>query len=114
MKLGKKVIIVEGASDKRKVQKVVKEPIDIVCTNGTISLSRLDELIDALLEKEVYILFDADESGEKMRKLFKQEFPEARHLYIDKAYKEVATAPEYHVASVLLQANIEVHAKFLL
>lgn len=110
----KKVIIVEGMTDKKKIQKVVKEPIDIICTNGTISISRLDELIDDLFDKEVYILFDADESGEKLRKLFKREFPEAKHLYIDRAYKEVAASPEYHVATVLLQANILVDPKFLI
>jgi len=113
-KENQKVIIVEGASDKKKVLKVVKEPVHIICTNGTISISRLDELIESLFDKEVYILVDADESGEKLRKLFKQEFPEARHLYIDKTYREVAAAPEFHVASVLLQANIEVYPKFLI
>ena len=41
-----KVIIVEGLSDKRKIQKVVREPVDIICTNGTISQSLMDELID--------------------------------------------------------------------
>ncbi|MCU9612849.1 toprim domain-containing protein [Caldibacillus lycopersici] len=108
-----KVIIVEGTSDKRKVLQVLNEPVDIICTNGTISISRLDELIDVLYDKEVYILVDADDSGEKLRKQFKREFPEAKHLYIDKAYREVATAPEYHVASVLVQANIHVQPKYL-
>ena len=108
-----KVIIVEGASDKRKVQPILKEPVDIICTNGTISLSRLDELIESLFDKDVYILVDADESGEKLRKQFKREFPEASHLYIDKMYREVATTPEKHLAAVLLSANIDVHAEFL-
>ncbi|PLR92596.1 toprim domain-containing protein [Bacillus sp. T33-2] len=108
-----KVIIVEGSSDKRKVQSVLKEPVEIICTNGTISLSRLDELVDTLCSKDVYILVDADESGEKLRKQFKREFPEANHLYIDKMYREVATAPEKHLATVLIGANIDVHAEFL-
>src|SRR5574342_115002 len=91
-----KVIIVEGSSDKRKVQTVQKEPVEIICTKGTIGVSKLDELIDSLFDKDVYILVDADASGEKRRKQFKWEFPEASHLYIDKMYMEVATAPEYH------------------
>jgi toprim domain protein len=103
-----KVIIVEGTSDKRKVKSILNEPIDVICTNGTISLSKLDELVDELMDKEVYILVDADESGEKLRKQFKRELPEAVHLYIDKMYREVATAPSYHVATVLLSANIDV------
>jgi toprim domain protein len=109
-----KVIIVEGKSDKKKVQEVINESVEIICTNGTIGLSKLDELIDLLYDKEVFVLFDADDSGDKLRKQFKREFPEAKHIYIDRAYREVASAPENHVATVLLQANIQVHSKFLL
>lgn len=108
-----KVLIVEGKSDKEKVLSVVNEPIEIICTNGTISFAKLDELIDELFSRDVYILVDADEAGERLRKQFKREFPEASHLYIDKSYREVATAPDYHIASVLLSANIDVNAKFL-
>lgn len=108
-----KVLIVEGKSDKKKVLNVVSEPIEIICTNGTISLTKMDELIDELFLKEVYILVDSDDAGERLRKQFKREFPEASHLYIDRAYREVATAPDHHVASVLLSANIDVNAKFL-
>ncbi len=43
-----KVIIVEGTSDKRKVKEIIKEPIEIICTNGTIGLHRLEELIDSV------------------------------------------------------------------
>lgn len=108
-----RVIIVEGKSDKKKVETVLKEPIEIICTNGTISTSKLDELVEELFNKEVYILVDSDDSGEKLRKQFRREFPEAEHLYIDKMYREVATAPEQHIATVLLSANIDVHADYL-
>ncbi|NKE07170.1 MULTISPECIES: toprim domain-containing protein [Mesobacillus] len=108
-----KVIIVEGSSDKKKVQSVLNEPVEIICTNGTIGVSKLDELIDSLFDKDVYILVDADASGEKLRKQFKREFPEANHLYIDRMYREVATAPENHLATVLIGANIDVHAEYL-
>jgi len=108
-----KVIIVEGLSDRKRVREIVREEVEIICTNGTISLSRLDELIDELDGKELYILFDADSSGEKLRKQFIREFPDARHLYIDRAYKEVAAAPYQHLASILLRAHIDVHAEFL-
>ncbi|KEZ47897.1 MULTISPECIES: toprim domain-containing protein [Metabacillus] len=108
-----KVIIVEGTSDKRKVLNVVNEPVEIICTNGTISLTRLDEMVDELFSRDVYVLVDSDDSGDRLRKQFKREFPEAAHLFIDKMYREVATAPDQHVAAVLLSANIDVHAKFL-
>jgi toprim domain protein len=108
-----KVLIVEGKSDKKKVQNIVKEPVEIICTNGTISLTKLDELIDILEDKDVYILADSDEAGEKLRKQFKRELPQAKHLYIDRMYREVATAPVKHLATVLLGANIDVHTEFL-
>jgi len=108
-----KVIIVEGISDKKKIESIIKEPIEIICTNGTISNSRIEELIEELYNKEVFILVDSDEAGEKLRKQFRREFPEAEHLYIDKMYREVAAAPKQHIASVLLSANIDVYTDYL-
>nr|WP_295972612.1 toprim domain-containing protein [uncultured Bacillus sp.] len=108
-----KIIIVEGISDKRKLQQVVKEPVDIVCTNGTISKSLLDELIDHISDQEIYILVDADDAGEKLRKQLKREFPEAENIYIDRVYREVAAAPVQHLAEVLLRANLHVEIKHL-
>lgn len=108
-----KVIIVEGKSDKKKIAPIIREPIEIVCTNGTIGLTKLDELLDFLEDKQVYILADSDEAGEKLRKHFKRELPEAKHLFIDKMYREVATAPEKHLATVLLGANIDVYKQYL-
>ena len=68
-----KVLIVEGRSDKRKVLSVLKEDVEIRCTNGTISLTKLDEWVDELIGRDVYLFFDADESGEKLRKQFRRE-----------------------------------------
>jgi toprim domain protein len=110
---GDKVLIVEGTSDKRKVNEIIKESVEVICTNGTISIQRLDELIESLECRDVYILVDADESGEKLRKQFKRELPEANHLYVDKMYREVATTPDYQLAKILLGANIDVHSQFL-
>lgn len=76
-------------------------------------MSKLDELAESLFFKDVYILVDADEAGEKLRKQIKRELPEANHLYIDKMYRQVASAPEQHIAAVLLRANIDVHARYL-
>ena len=108
-----KVIIVEGKSDKNKVKKIINEPIEIICTNGTISMNKMDELVESLVDKDIYILVDADEAGEKLRKQLKREFPEAKHLHIDRMYREVATASVKHLATILLSANIDVHAEFL-
>jgi toprim domain protein len=108
-----KVIIVEGNSDKKKIKRIINEPLEIICTNGTISITKLDELIDYLEGKEIYILVDADDSGEKLRKQLKREFPNAIHIYIEKMYREVETAPDHHLATVLLSANIDIHTEYL-
>lgn len=110
-----KVIIVEGKTDKQKLKEVIseREPVTIICTNGTISTSKLDQLVDELLGKDVYILADSDDAGDKLRKQFRKEFPEALHLFVDRTYREVAASPSAHIASILLAANIDVHSKYL-
>lgn len=111
-----KVIIVEGRSDKVKVAKILEEDVEIICTNGTVSTQKIEELVDEydLDNKDVYILADADHAGEKLRSQFKRELPNAEHIYIDKAFREVATTPEYHLAIALLSKNINVNPKFLI
>ncbi len=108
-----KTIIVEGTSDRKRVAEIVNEPVEIICTNGTIGITRMDELVEELFERDVYILVDADPSGEKLRQQFKRELPNARHLYIDRNYKEVATTPHRQLASLLMSANIDVRGEFL-
>ena len=69
--------------------------------------------MDHLGDQEIYILADADAAGEKLRKKLKREFPEAKHLYINKMYREVAAAPIHHLAEVLLKANLDVNIQYL-
>ncbi|BBW97451.1 MULTISPECIES: toprim domain-containing protein [Geobacillus] len=114
MRQVEKVIIVEGRSDKQKVAAVLNEPVVIVCTNGTISDARLEELADEFEGQDVYVLADADEAGEKLRRQFRRMFPEAEHIYIDRAYREVAAAPLWHLAQVLLRADFEVRMEWLM
>ncbi|MDX8360834.1 MULTISPECIES: toprim domain-containing protein [Bacillaceae] len=108
-----KVIIVEGKTDKQQVENVLNEPIEIICTNGTLSVTKLDEIIDSTFHQDVFVLVDADEAGNKLRQQFKREFPEAQHIYIDKVYREVAAAPLKHIAAVLFRANFIVKRQYL-
>jgi toprim domain protein len=110
-----KVIIVEGRSDKKRIAPIIKEPIEIICTNGTINSERLEQIIEEneLEERDVYILADADDSGEKLRRQFVRELPHAEHIFIDKMYREVATAPDHHLAKLLLAVNIDVKQEFI-
>ncbi len=103
-----KVIVVEGLSDKTRIAPLIAEPVTILCTNGTVSATRLEELLLPYEDQDIIILVDADASGEKLRKLVKREFPEARHFYINRSYKEVATTPLKLLTDVLITANIQV------
>lgn len=110
-----KIIIVEGRSDKKKVKPLIKEEVEIICTHGTIGVEKLDEMIEEydLDHRDVYILVDPDESGVKLRKQLVRELPHSTQLYIDQIYQQVENAPEYHLAYILVGANIDVYPEFL-
>ena len=105
-----KILIVEGSADRKRVRRVLAEPIDIICTNGTISPYDLEQLLTPYEEFDMYVFLDADEEGEKTRALFKRDYPLAIHLYTEKVYKEVETTPYNVLAKVLQRAHIEVHS----
>ena len=88
-----KVIIVEGGSDRKRLARILAEPVEIICTNGTVSPYQLEEMLTPYEECELFVFVDADEAGEKIRTLFKREFPAAIHLYTEKVYREVETTP---------------------
>lgn len=110
-----KIIIVEGVTDKRELEKIIAEDVLIICTHGTLGVEEFDELLEAyhLDERDVYIFVDEDDSGMKLRKQLMRELPHAEHLYISSEYKEVATAPADVLARVLAAKNIVVHPFFL-
>ncbi|MEB8125297.1 toprim domain-containing protein [Staphylococcus succinus] len=101
MTLLNQVIVVEGKSDKKRVKQVIDQPIDIICTNGTMGVGKLDEMIESLYDKQVFILVDSDREGEKIRKWFKRYLSESRHIRIDKQYCEVARYPKPYLSRVL-------------
>ena len=109
-----KVIIVEGRSDKQRIMQLLAEPVEIICTNGTISPTRLEEILAPYDNLDIYVFVDADKSGEKLRALIKREFPEALHLYTDPTYREVVTTPMKFLATILLGANIDVKSEFII
>lgn len=96
-----KVLIVEGKSDRKRVESLLDEPVKIICTYGTLSEEKLENLILPIEDFDVYILVDQDESGEKLRKQLKRELPNATHLYTEKEYGQVETTPLDFLASVL-------------
>jgi toprim domain protein len=110
----KKVIIVEGKTDKERILKILDEPVRVLCTYGTLSDQKIEEWILPLESEDVYILVDADESGNRLRQQLKRELPNAVHLYTRKVYREVANTPLSYLAEILMKAHFEIHEEYLL
>jgi len=108
-----KIIIVEGSSDKTRLNKVLAESVKIICTNGTISAFRLEELLAPYEASDLYVFVDADEDGEKTRALFKRDYPNAVHLYTEEVYREVETTPYKVLAAELQAAYFDIRTEFL-
>ena len=96
-----KVLIVEGITDKRRIEKVLIEPVQIICTHGTMGVEKLDEILEQVNDNEIYILSDADKEGRNIRKWFKKHLSESTHIYIDPKFSEVANCPADYLANVL-------------
>lgn len=109
-----KVILVEGRSDKLKLLKLLDEASEIICTNGTISNVKLEEILSPYDGLPIYAFLDADKSGEQIRSVVKKEYPEAIHLYTNPVYCEVASTPFKVLASILKSVNIKVKRQYLL
>ena len=108
-----KIIIVEGITDKENLLPIINEPIQIVCTNGTVSYDKLEQWSEDFFDLDVYILVDEDRSGVQLRKQLIREFPFATNIHIHREYKEVACAPKKHLAKLLVRANIDVYPQYL-
>ncbi len=107
-----KVIIVEGKTDKEKILDIIAEPVEILCTHGTLDREWLEEREEILAEQEIYILVDADEAGIKLRKQLTQALPNARHLYTRKMYQEVARTPIDYLVKMLDNAHFTIAEKY--
>jgi toprim domain protein len=105
---------VEGKKDKERLLQVLDEPVDIICTFGTLSNEKIEDIILPLQDEEVYILVDADDSGNKLRNQLKQELPNAKHLYTRRMYREVQSTPLEHLAEILEKAHFEVDGDLFL
>jgi len=109
-----KVILVEGRSDKLQLLRLLDESPEIICTNGTISNVKLEEILSPYDDFPIYAFLDADKSGEQIRSIVRKEYPEAIHLYTNPMYCEVANTPFKVLASILKRVNIKVKKEFLL
>jgi len=108
-----KIILVEGKTDRVRLLQLLNEQVDIICTYGTLSDEKVEEIILPLQDEEVYVLVDADDAGNKLRQQLKRELPNAKHLYTRKMYREVATTPLEHLAKILNDAHFDVDEQYL-
>ncbi|HLR65487.1 MAG TPA: toprim domain-containing protein [Pseudogracilibacillus sp.] len=101
--MGDPIIIVEGKNDRKRLNLVLEEDIDIVCTFGTFGIEKFDEMLEAhdLDYRDVYIFVDSDESGEQLRDELKKELPHAKHLYVSKDTKEVEQATIDEIVQII-------------
>ncbi|NME98353.1 hypothetical protein HF838_08780 [Aneurinibacillus aneurinilyticus] len=109
-----KVIIVEGKTDKKRLEKVIAEPVEIICTHGTLSTGKLEDIYHRTGDCDVYIFVDEDASGKKLRSQLKHEFPNAYHLYTRRSYTEIARTPYEYLMKILRDAHIEVNEAVIL
>ncbi|MDR3289631.1 MAG: toprim domain-containing protein, partial [Peptococcaceae bacterium] len=104
----RKIIIVEGTSDRDRLLAILAEEVTILCTNGTLSYQERERLAGGLDADEIYVLTDADEAGNTLRRQLRTEIPQARHLYTRKLYREIATTPSEYLATILNKAHFAV------
>ncbi|CAD2078932.1 topiosmerase [Jeotgalicoccus coquinae] len=114
MNLSDKVLIVEGKTDKRRLEEVLVEPVQIICTFGTMGISKLDEIIEQLGDSQIFILSDADKEGRKIRKWFKKYISESTHIYIDPKFGEVGRCPHDYLANLLLRHGFYVDTSLIM
>src|SRR5699024_2384302 len=111
-----RIIIVEGLTDKRQIEKVITDEITIVCTNGTLGVEKIDEMLEGydLDHKDVNILDDEDDVGMKLRKQLAHELPHTEHSYVSSEFHEVETTPENVLATTIVDKDIMVNPIFLM
>lgn len=109
-----KVLIVEGKTDKRRVEEVLIEPVQIICTYGTMGIEKFDEILEQLNGNDIYILSDADKEGRNIRKWFKKHLSESTHIYIDPKFGEVGRCPRDYLANVLMRHGFYVDTSLIM
>src|SRR5699024_12681745 len=99
----KKIIIVEGKTDKFQIEPILSEDVTILSTQGTFAIERFDYLLDEylLVDHDVYIFVDEDESVMELRRELRHELPHATHIYTVPNYKEVADKSIYVIAHII-------------
>lgn len=78
------IFVVEGTHDYNKLKEVNKD-FDILITNGAaISDTLLDQLERLSETHDIILFFDADNAGERLRRIISKRIPSVKHAFIKK------------------------------
>ncbi|GGA35146.1 toprim domain-containing protein [Paenibacillus physcomitrellae] len=100
-------IIVEGKNDRSKLRRLLKEDINILCTFGSMSSLKLEQLRKQARNDEIYLFMDNDSSGKKIRAILRDAFPDAEQIYTRRGYAGVEGTPDEYVIAQLEKAGLE-------
>ena len=104
----KPAIVVEGKRDREKLETLLDlTQVDIYCTFGTPGTERIEQLIDEIGQRFVFIFTDNDVSGKKIRALLRDAFPDAEHIHTNKGYAGVEGTPDEYILERLVKAGLE-------
>jgi len=101
------LMIVEGKNDRARLARLLTKDIPILCTFGTPSPKRLQELEKKASGRAVYIYTDNDASGKRIRGMLNDLFPDAVQLYTKSVYHGVEGTPDEHLIRQLEKAGLE-------
>lgn len=101
------VMIVEGNNDRARLRKFISEDIDILCTYGTVSQERIEELEEQIGDRHVFIFTDHDAPGRKIRGKLREAFPNAEQLYTKKGYAGVEGTPDEQIIRQLEKVGLD-------
>jgi toprim domain protein len=101
------VIIVEGTNDRNRLSRLVANKVPIYCTNGTPGTKQLQQLIRKVGNRSVYIFTDNDSSGNRIRAILRDAFPDSEQLYTKTGYAGVEGTPDEHIIRQLEKAGLE-------
>ncbi len=78
------IIVVEGRHDYQKIKAVLPD-VDILITNGSaIEESFLQQLERLSLTHDIIVFVDADNSGERLRRIISKRIPSVKHAFIER------------------------------
>jgi toprim domain protein len=100
-------LIVEGKNDKSRLRRLLKEDVLILCTFGSLNTDKLEELKKRIGTREVYLFTDNDSSGNKIRGILREAFPDAKQMYTRRGYAGVEGTPDEYLVQQLEKAGLE-------